>query len=188
MIYSVSQLLKSPVGTTRFYDLDEDIKHLDADILDADILDADIHPLSNLTGHIRMVRTADGILVTGQLKVALEMECVRCLEPVAVPVKFEVEEEFVPTIDLETGAALPIADGQDEALLIDERHMLDLGEIFRQDILLAMPTHPLCRTDCKGLCVTCGQNLNEGSCDCHEEQADPRWEALRDLLENTSTN
>ncbi|MSP14088.1 MAG: DUF177 domain-containing protein [Chloroflexi bacterium] len=178
MIYSVSQLLKSLVGTTRIFDLDEDIKNLDEDV----------HPISNLVGRIRMVRTVDGILVTGKLKMTVEEECVRCLEPVAVPVKSDVEEEFVPTIDLETGATLPIADGQDEALLIDERHMLDLSEVIRQDILLAIPVHPLCRSDCKGLCVTCGQDLNEGSCDCREEQADPRWEALRDLLEGTSTN
>jgi uncharacterized protein len=43
---------------------------------------------------------------------------------------------------------------------------------------LALPLNPLCRTDCAGLCATCGKDLNDGACDCVEEVADPRWDAL----------
>jgi uncharacterized protein len=50
--------------------------------------------------------------------------------------------------------------------------------------LVAIPVHVVCRPDCRGLCVTCGKNLNEGDCDCKTEP-DPRWAALQELLENT---
>jgi uncharacterized protein len=69
----------------------------------------------------------------------------------------------------------------DRALWIDDHHVLDLSEVLRQDALLATPMHVVCDDECRGLCPTCGQNLNEGPCDCPPE-GDPRWSALQDLL------
>jgi uncharacterized protein len=48
---------------------------------------------------------------------------------------------------------------------------------------MAVPMKPLCREDCRGLCPTCGEDLNVTACGCAAEAADPRWEALR-LLRN----
>jgi uncharacterized protein len=48
---------------------------------------------------------------------------------------------------------------------------------------LSLPSSPVCRPDCKGLCPHCGQDLNEGSCDCHTEAVDPRWAALKASFE-----
>jgi uncharacterized protein len=52
----------------------------------------------------------------------------------------------------------------------------------RELALLDVPMRPLCRPDCQGLCMNCGQNLNEGDCGCEEEEIDPRLEALRKFL------
>jgi len=131
-----------------------------------------------LVGQIEMVRTADGILVRGELTTAVELQCDRCLEPLLQKVEFKIEEEFHPLVDTSTGAQLPC---DEEEMRIDEHHILDLTELIRQSTFLALPMHPVCRLDCLGLCDRCGQNLNEGPCDCKESIVDPRLEILKKL-------
>ncbi len=75
---------------------------------------------------------------------------------------------------------------EDEALLIDEHHVLDLSEVIRQGLLLVDPRQTLCRPDCAGLCPRCGGNRNLGECNCDEGLRDPRWAALQTLLSNPS--
>ena len=74
----------------------------------------------------------------------------------------------------------------DEALLIDEHHILDLSEVIRQGLWLAAPEEALCRPDCAGLCPRCGGNRNLGECNCDEASVDPRWAALQALLSDES--
>lgn len=133
-----------------------------------------------LTGSVRLMHTQGGVMVQGHLHAQATLSCSRCLEPVGVPLDIDLEEIFTPTIDVVTGRPLDNEE-EDRALWIDERHILDLSEVLRQDVLLTLPMHALCRDDCRGLCPTCGQNLNQGSCNCKPEP-DPRWTALLDLL------
>ena len=58
---------------------------------------------------------------------------------------------------------------------------LELGEAVREELILAVNPYVVCDPECKGLCSRCGANLNEGPCDCTEDEVDPRWGALRDL-------
>lgn len=178
MQYNVAQLLLAPTGTTRHYDVDEPAREVQT------LLDGDgVVVRHALQGAITLMHTTDGILVLGTLTTALELACDRCLEPFEVPVHVELEETFRPSIDIKTGAALPSVQGEEVATLIDKKHILDLSEVVRQDILLAAPMHPVCRPDCAGLCPQCGQNLNEGQCDCDVEAIDPRWSKLKLLLD-----
>lgn len=170
--FNVAQLLKSPAGSSREYNLEEDITGIDQDL---DILEP-------LQGKVKFLRTGDGILVTGRLHTAASLPCRRCLAPVVAPVVFDLEEQFLPSIDLITGQVLPREEGQEEATRTDARHILDLTEVVRQNLLLALPLSGLCSPQCRGLCPVCGANSNEGSCDCHHEEGDPRLAALRDLL------
>src|SRR3989344_4322101 len=55
----------------------------------------------------------------------------------------------------------------------------NLGGIIREQVILALPLQTLCKKNCKGLCQRCGKDLNEGPCDCKQEQADPRWRPLK---------
>lgn len=173
MRYNVAQLLKSTTGATRHYKLHEDIGDLDPAII----------PLTSLDGSVNLIRTGDGILAMGDLYTTLELTCSRCLDVFSKSVRFKVEEEFLPTIDLLTGARLPIEQANDFATIIDAHHILDLTEVVRQDLLLAMPMHAICRSNCKGLCPNCGQDWNEGECNCLPQELDPRLAALRQLLE-----
>lgn len=173
MRYNVAQLLKDETGQTRQYQLHEDISALDPGLV----------PLSSLDGRIQMIRTADGILVTGQLRTSLEMLCSRCAEPFSLPLQFRLEEEFRPSVDIATGATLPIPSDDEAATRIDEHHIVDLAEVLRQDILLAIPPFPVCRSKCAGLCPVCGKNWNEGTCNCKTEEIDPRLQVLKQLLD-----
>jgi uncharacterized protein len=56
-----------------------------------------------------------------------------------------------------------------------------LEDVLKEQILLALPLKPLCKEDCRGLCVHCGKNRNAGDCGCTEERSDPRWAALAGL-------
>jgi uncharacterized protein len=173
MEFNVAQLLKEQSGGMREYSLHEDISHLDPDI----------KPLSALDGSVQLIRTADGILARGALHASVELACSRCLEPFSMPVRFVVEEEFRPTIDITTGASLPRVQEDETATSIDDHHILDLTEVVRQDILLAIPPYPVCRNQCAGLCPKCGKNWNEGPCDCKDDDIDPRMEILKTLLD-----
>lgn len=172
MRFNVAQLLKEQTGGMRQHWLREDISQLDPDIV----------PVSALVGRVQLIRTADGILATGTLQTSLELVCSRCLEAFAMPIKFLLQEEFHPTLDILTGASLPRADDDEVATQIDAHHILDLTEVARQNILLAMPPHPICRSGCAGLCPICGQNWNEGPCDCQHDEIDPRLQVLQELL------
>jgi len=171
MRFNVAQLLKEPVGSTRKYQLAEDIQNLDKEV----------KLTRPIEGTIRLVHSTEGVLVSGQLHTEVELTCSRCLGLLSTAINFTLEEEYRPTIDINTGAKLPLVDGEDEATLIDVHHIIDLLEVVRQHVLLALPPRPLCKPDCAGLCVQCGQNLNEGLCTCEQPRGDPRWEALRAL-------
>jgi uncharacterized protein len=167
--FNVAQLLKQQSGTRRAYDIDVEMPPLDAEL-------AVVAPFH---GQVRFMRVGAGLLVTGHLETTVELECAHCLSAFRSPVRFEIEEEFRPTLDIVTGTLLPRESGQDMATVIDERHILDLAEVVRQNLALSLPPSPICRPECRGFCPQCGQNLNQGSCNCEEETVDLRWAALK---------
>lgn len=104
-------------------------------------------------------------------------ECRRCLTEVALPVS--ESRALIFAADDET----PEGDG---CYLIPERsQVLDLTEVLREEVALAVPRFLECRPDCKGLCPRCGANLNDGPCSCPPEH-DARWDALKGLTESTT--
>jgi uncharacterized protein len=175
--FNVAQLMKDSVGSYRYVDVAADLEELVPDIELAEGAGP-----SSIEGRVRLMRTNQGILAQGTISGETEVACARCLAPVPVDIEAEVEEVFVPTIDMATGRSIK-PEEEDEALWIDEHHILDLTEVLRQDVLLELPVHVLCKEDCRGLCPECGTNLNEASCDCKPD-IDPRWSSLTDLLKN----
>ncbi len=171
MQFNVAQLMKERTGATRSYAIHDNIEQLDPELV----------ALDDLIGEVRLMRTLDSILVTGVLGTTIGLVCDRCLTPFTYALELELEDEFKPSIDIVSGASLPTVP-EDEANLIDAHHILDLTEVIRQHILLNQPLHALCEENCLGLCPTCGQNLNEGPCECGEQDMDRRWAALRELL------
>ena len=173
--FNIAGLLTGPKGGTRSYELSIPVSEMDQ-------LDDAFDVVAPFRGSARFLWTNERILALVKGETTVAQQCSRCLEPFEQTIHVEIEEVFVPTVDMATG--LPIhPDDEDEALLIDEHHILDLSEILRQSILLALPMTPLCRPDCKGLCPVCGTNLNYETCTCEVEHIDPRWASLSLFLE-----
>lgn len=173
--FNVAQLLKQPSGTRRVYDI--------KDAAGLPPLGDDLKVVAPFRGRLRFMRVGSGILVTGELSTSVELKCTRCLTALQTSTQFEIEEEFKPSVDINSGAHLAQDPDQDTATLIDERHILDLAEIIRQELTLSLPSSSVCRPDCAGLCPQCGQNQNEASCDCDTDATDPRWTALKPNFE-----
>jgi uncharacterized protein len=169
MQVNVSQLLKEPVGSSRDYEISGTV-----DIAG----DSEGRPAQ---GTVTMVRTPQGILVRGELRAELELTCGRCLGAFGFPVAIDIEEEFTPTVDVNSGVPLPQPE-ETGAFAIDEHHVIDLSEAMRQYAMLAVPMKPLCRANCAGLCQECGCDLNQRACGCVAQTLDPRWSVLSKLL------
>jgi uncharacterized protein len=150
---NVAQLLKENTGSGRSFDVDGTL-----------YLDESTRFI--FQGEVELVRTPRGILVRGAFTGTGNLACSRCLTLFEYPLSFAFEEEFLPSVDVNTGA--PIASEEEPStFLTDEHHMLDLSEAVRQYALLAIPMKPMCQSDCAGLCPQCGANLSQGSCSCH---------------------
>lgn len=133
-----------------------------------------------------------GIEVTADVSAPWTGECRRCLRPVEGLLQVHVRELYRPRDHDEhahrhgTGHGTGHSHGHSEEEADEETYplrgeLLDLQPLVRDAILLDLPLAPLCDEACKGLCPTCGADLNEGSCSCDPAPADPRWAALNTL-------
>jgi uncharacterized protein len=163
MQINISQLLQVPVGSTREYDIDTNTEIIG---------DGNEY---NIKGSCRLLRTQRSVLVKCTVDAEVELTCNRCLGRFRHPLRIKFEEEYLPTVDIHSGATLPPPEDAG-SFTIDERHNIDLT-----DALMAVPMKALCDDDCAGLCSKCGQNLNKGKCECPAEDTDPRWAKLTEL-------
>ena len=164
MRFDVTQLLREPAGTHTDVELDLGPQHLLNDL-----------SVNAIKGRLTLWRTEKEVLARGTLYVDLDLECGRCLSPTPTTLRLEVEERFLPAFE---------DTPQDEQVFpIDADHHLDLRPVLKDQTILSMPMRVVCRPDCAGLCSVCGQDLNEGACDCETDEIDPRLVALKALIE-----
>ena len=133
---------------------------------------------------VMLTNAGEGILATGIVRAHVLGSCDRCLEDAAFDVAAELDEYFL----FEAPAQSEMSDGEDEVdfSLVSDDDTIDLAEPIIEAVLMETPFVVLCREDCKGLCPTCGANLNEGDCGCAakreaEAAADSPFAALKDL-------
>ena len=172
---NVAGLLKETAGAARDYPIDAPPNEF------GQLLD-DARHVEPLKGEVRLMRTPQSVFARGRMRTRLAVECSRCLEDADVPVRFNLEAEYFPEIDINTGHGLP-APEDDLAFTINQNHELDLGEAVRQHLVLELPMQTVCREDCAGLCPRCGANLNKGPCECAPEVTDDRLAPLKALFE-----
>jgi len=126
------------------------------------------------------------IRLRGRLTAGLELQCARCVEPVAQNIVRDFELLYRP-LGADAGRdELSVTDAEAEIGYYQGNGIL-LEDVLREQVLLTLPLKVTCREDCKGLCVHCGKNLNEEQCSCSTAIEDPRWMALREIrskLEN----
>lgn len=141
-------------------------------------LGEDLVQAEPVAGRAHVARTNRGLLVTGHFTTALADSCGRCLAPVRVPLELDLDEEFLPVLDIATGQPLDRS-LEPEVARLSDHHEMDLGTPVREAIQLAAPIVPLCRPDCLGLCPECGADRNLGPHVHPDGEVDPRLEALR---------
>ncbi|MFA5874143.1 MAG: DUF177 domain-containing protein [Anaerolineales bacterium] len=157
---NVGFLIKSPIGTRRDFKFDYEKMRLGEDLT-----------VVNFTGTACFDRTQQGLLLQGEFGAAADLECVRCLETFSQPLKWSFSDLF----------AFDKRNITDSGLLVPEDAQIDLEPLLREYALLEFPISPVCKTDCKGLCPVCGENLNQTACG-HRPEPDSPFAALKDLL------
>lgn len=122
----------------------------------------------------------EDIRVLGNFSTTVEVRCARCIEPVATKVGGDFDLLYRP---------LGVDSGHDERSISEAEteigyysgEGIQLEDVLREQILLALPVKVVCREDCRGICAGCGRNLNVEACACEEQPPDPRWAALADI-------
>jgi uncharacterized protein len=128
--------------------------------------------------HVTYSRSQLDLFFDGEVRGKAEAHCGRCLETYPLEVAQEFSLVLTPATRL-TGE-IELAPG-DLTQSFYEGTEIDLTPLMYEQIMLALPTRPLCGEECRGLCPQCGSNRNTGQCTCVAETGDPRWSALRNL-------
>ena len=102
-------------------------------------------------------------------------DCARCTKEITVPVEFEITENLMQGEGEAAG---------DEDVILFKDTVIELDDIVLDNFLMNVEGKYLCSEDCKGLCPTCGADLNKGECGCSKENIDPRWSQLLDIMKN----
>lgn len=128
----------------------------------------------------------------GHLQAPLSLSCSRCAEPFDLLLDTHVDLRFVPAA-LERVSAAQAAGDDDDGREMDDADpsiatyddpTVDLAQVAREQLYLALPMKPLCRPDCQGLCPHCGTNRNVAACTCEDQWEDPRLAGLKSLLKD----
>jgi uncharacterized protein len=120
------------------------------------------------------------IRVHGHIRGQLETECDRCLEPTSIALDGDFDLLYRPDEELGPGEEREIH-AADLDIGFYRGAGIELVDVIREQILLWLPMHPVCRDDCKGICPLCGQVRNQQECGCHSQTLDERWQALKKL-------
>ncbi len=127
---------------------------------------------AEITLRLRLEAVMEGVLVTGELSVPVVGSCARCLEPVEDTLELDVQELFAYA-----GSTTEATSEEDEVRRV-EGDAIDLEPLVRDTVVLSLPLSPVCTEDCRGLCVECGQRLDDLPADHAHEVVDPRWAGL----------
>jgi uncharacterized protein len=146
-------LLNQPIGTSRDIHFDYPQITLKPDL-----------KLADFSGVARIGRTPQGILVHGNFQGVAPTECVRCLSGFEQPLQASFDELY----------AFDHRSVTESGLILPEDANIDLEPLVRDYLLIETPISPICKSDCKGLCPVCGQNLNEETAEHHHPEEENR--------------
>ncbi len=172
-------------------------KEMSLESLEAALEGSGFRPLEPLAVSASLRRLSGGVLLEGKFTSRVVAECKRCLaeSKLELPVSFTLnlvpeslargegllDEEDAEEKDKglgESGGSFALDDADEEVF---DGKVIDLEPIVREQVLLALPMNAVCREDCRGLCMKCGQNLNEQQCGCDTKFVDPRLAVLKNI-------
>lgn len=150
LLLNVGFLLHQNVGFVREFPLELPDIHLPPDV-----------DLADLAGSVHVTRTAQGLLLQVKASARIKAECVRCLGEF-------LQDLYVDFTELYAFSQKSVTES---GLVVPENGKIDLAPLLREEMLLAIPIHAVCKPDCRGLCPVCGANRNEVACHHEEEDA-----------------
>lgn len=131
---------------------------------------------ADLSLDLRLESVTEGVLVSGTVAGTARGECSRCLRPIEIGVEVTIQELFAYP-----DSTTDVTAEEDEVGRL-QGDLLDLEPTVRDAVVLALPSRPLCRDDCPGLCPVCGAHWDDLPADHgHDAPVDPRWAALNKL-------
>jgi uncharacterized protein len=133
-----------PIGSFRDIHFESPELHLPPDL-----------DVTNFSGSVHISRTPQGLLFDGAFRAFIQAECVRCLEPFDQLLETEFSEVY----------AYKSHSFTESNLFVPDDGNIDLSPVIREYLMLENPIKPLCKPDCQGLCVVCGENLNLATCE-----------------------
>ncbi len=141
---NVGFLVHQPIGTSRDIHFEYPQLHIPPDFT-----------VSEFAGVVRISRTPQGLLFQGEFRGNHQETCVRCLA------------EYIQTLQTSFSELYAFSERStsESDLLVPEDGNIDLDPLVREYLLLEVPIRPLCKPDCKGLCVECGEDLNVRACE-----------------------
>lgn len=127
-----------------------------------------------------VARRGGRLFLEASIESIAELECSRCLEDF----ELRLDIEFDLVFHHEGRTEVPDCVEEEDFILLTDtvERRFDIFPRVRELILLELPIRSVCSTDCKGLCSSCGENLNSTECSCFEEKSDSRWDVLKKLL------
>jgi len=118
--------------------------------------------------------------VKGTINACFQRVCGRCLKSFTDCITADLEVEYCRASEVQPEDR---ADERDD-FEVFEGNNIDLTERVKEALYLAIPMRALCREDCRGMCAQCGQDFNQGTCGCQEDNIDPRFKVLEKLLKS----
>ena len=125
-------------------------------------------------------RAGQEFFCQGRVNARLKLECARCLG--SFERALEGTTDFIICSEVEASEHLKAGDGEDYVVFAGNNLLVDMTEQVRQVLALELSLKPICSENCKGLCPSCGTDLNRQNCSCRRENTDPRWDGLKEVL------
>ncbi len=135
--------------------------------------------VESIRAELTAQKTGEEYFVQGKVSASVRLECARCTQEFAMDVSSEAGFIFCAEDSRKDDG--DATDDEDYVFFEGGVPMGDVSDIVRQAIILGIGLMPLCDADCRGMCQTCGKNLNNDSCNCNQGITDERWDDLRNL-------
>jgi len=133
--------------------------------------------VGNFKTNVALSKFDSQIILDSETGITANLVCDRCAKEFQAVIKSNYRMVYLFRVNFDDEAS----EKEEVVFIHPETDKIDLDKDIRDYSILAVPMKKLCSEDCKGLCLKCGKNLNDGPCNCTEENIDPRWEPIQKL-------
>lgn len=131
------------------------------------------------------VHSENEVYLRGEFSTKVQSECVRCLKSIQIPLQSDFHLEYVPYPEGQSEAE-ELLSAEHLGLNFYDGNQINIDQEVQGQLFLAVPVHPLCQSECQGLCPQCGSDLNQTTCHCENDPTDVRWAVLEKYKDKES--